>query len=143
MWRVPGLSMYDVRMQRAATFGRYQFEEVLDLELVSVNRQLQEIDPNLWLARREGGALAVIWNGTDGQDHLVCVHNKPTREDIMALPSVIRARDNASPVNSRQSALERDIAKQRQAEIDRENAAVDAMMEEQLRLYSALRQDLE
>ena len=66
-----------------------------------------------------------------------------TREDIMALPSVIRARDNASPVNSRQSALERDIAKQRQAEIDRENAAVDAMMEEQLRLYSALRQDLE
>ena len=129
-------------MQRTATLGSHHFVEVVDLEMLSLKRQLEEIDPNLMLARHPRGGIAVLWNGPTGQWHTVCVHKNPKREDLQALPMVLRQRDNASPVNSRQSAFERDLAKMEAAEAAREREMQDAMFAETERLVDALRKDM-
>lgn len=122
--------------------GTKTFRRWMDLEVHSIIRQLQEIDPNLALVKTEDGGWGVLWNGPDAQWHAVCFNKSGSRAALQALPTVLRERDRNSPVNSRESAFERDVAAFVKRQEDKDAAAAEALTEAAMQVYAALRKDV-
>jgi len=121
--------------------GDQTFHGWHDLEIASVKKQLEEIDPNLLLMKTERGGWAVLWNGHDANWHAVCINHSGSRAALLALPAVLRERDRNSPVNSRESAFERDMKEVRRREKAREEEMIEALTEQAERVYHGLRKD--
>ena len=123
------------------TAGTKTFKRWTDLEILSITRQLEEIDPNLALVRTDDGGWGVLWNGPDAQWHAVCFNRSGSRYALQALPSVLRERDRNSPTNSRESAFERDVRAYKERQDRQLDESTAALTEDALRVYAALRKD--
>jgi hypothetical protein len=132
-------------MTDAIHAGGQVYERWVDLEVVDVQRQLTEIDPNLVLVKaptpQYPKRFGAFWNGPDGQWHGVCFHNHPTAAILQQLPHAIRMRDAASPVNSRESAFERDVKAAEKRSKDAEEERYEQLVESSLRVYHGFGKD--
>jgi hypothetical protein len=124
--------------------GEQTFRRAIGPGFDIIRQQLHEIDPNLELAHPEYApqGWACLWNGPDGQWHAVTVNTSGDPRQLIMLPNILRERDGASHVNSRESAFERDIRKNEQAAAAREAEGLEAVAEAKRRVLHGLKKDL-
>lgn len=120
--------------RRASDRGFYQ----------GIRKMLWEVDPNLELAHPEYApqGWAILWLGPDTQWHAVMINTSGDPRQLLLAPQIMRERDRNSPVNSRESAFERDVKAAELAEQARMAAAADKLAEASERVYHALRKDV-
>jgi len=109
-----------------------------------VRQMMHEIDPNLELAHPDYAPTgwAVLWNGPDAQWHAIMVNTAGDPRQLLLIPEVLRRRDAQSPVNSRESAFEKDMKEREMAEAARDAHAAEALSESMQRVYHGLRKDV-
>lgn len=109
-----------------------------------VRQMLWEVDPNLEVTHPQYApqGWAILWCGNDGEWHAVMVNKSGDPRQLLLAPHVMRERDRNSPVNSRESAFERDLRKKEEADAAREAAMVDKVAEAAERVYAGLRKDV-